>query len=262
MIRKKGGWDMLIIPAIAEQDETYQIGPREGDVYHRKAGEVLLPDREPREVLEVIKVEIGSMNWAAQYMEDPVPPGGNIIKRKWLRYYDEEDEPEAFEALIASWDLAETINEQSSYSVGTYWGSINRTYYLLDLVRVRMEYPELRQLIIDKTEAWNPNTTLIENTGFGRAVVQDLRRTTPLFPKLSNPEIDKQARLLAQAARFEAGQVLLPSEAEWLEDYEEELLAFPYHRTDDQVDATSQALNYFAGRDAVSRGRRQSITRR
>ena len=59
-----------------------------------------------------------------------------------------------------------------------------------------------------------------------------------------DPRYDKQARLLAHSARFEAGDVLLPREAPWLAPYISELLAFPHGRHDDQVDSTSQALDY------------------
>jgi predicted phage terminase large subunit-like protein len=65
---------------------------------------------------------------------------------------------------------------------------------------------------------------------------------------LRRSRYDKEARLLAQTARFEAGQVHLPSEAPWLADYIAELLAFPNGRHDDQVDSTSQALDYLTTR--------------
>jgi phage terminase large subunit-like protein len=61
------------------------------------------------------------------------------------------------------------------------------------------------------------------------------------------------ACLLAQAARFEAGQVHLPENAPWLADYVNELLAFPNGAHDDQIDATSQALNFLTTRSAVTR---------
>jgi predicted phage terminase large subunit-like protein len=63
-----------------------------------------------------------------------------------------------------------------------------------------------------------------------------------------HPRFDKEARLLAQLARFEAGQVHLPEEAPWLAAYIGELVAFPNGRHDDQVDSTSQALRYLTAR--------------
>ena len=52
--------------------------------------------------------------------------------------------------------------------------------------------------------------------------------------------------MLAQSARFEAGQVYVPQDAPWLAGWMSELLAFPTGRHDDQVDSTSQALDYLS----------------
>lgn len=260
MIRKRG-WAMLVIPAIALDDEDYRVGPGEGDLHHRKAGEVLLPDREPLEALERLRAEIGSSNFAAQYQQDPSPPGGNIIHEDWLRYFDEE--PGDIEHLVASWDLASTVTETSSYSVGLLWGVVGWDYYLLDLVRRRLEAPELRRLFIECMKAWDPHVTLVENTELGRTLVQEIRRTTDYQPRLVRPRGDKTARLEAHAPAFEGGRVHLARSFGWLESYRKELLAFPYGAHDDQVDATSQAINYLAQRAAQARERvRRNLSRR
>ena len=76
-----------------------------------------------------------------------------------------------------------------------------------------------------------------------------MRRHGPVRPILWRSRLEKQARLLAQAPMFEAGQVLLPREAPWLATYLAELLAFPNGKHDDQVDSTSQALNWLSLQD-------------
>lgn len=48
----------------------------------------------------------------------------------------------------------------------------------------------------------------------------------------------------AQSAKIEAGQMHVPTDASWLDDYLHELLAFPYGKFDDQVDSTSQFLKW------------------
>ena len=60
------------------------------------------------------------------------------------------------------------------------------------------------------------------------------------------PNGTKVERLNAVSPQFEAGNVYIPhpSIAPWVHDYVEELVAFPNAPTDDQVDATSQALRY------------------
>lgn len=255
----KEEWEVLSIPAIAVEDCTYRLGDGRDAIYNRQAGEVLHPGREPREWLEVAKRNLGTLNFSAQYQQNPLPAEGNAIKRDWIRHY--EQRPEAFEQVIASWDTASTMTESSDWSVGTVWGAVGQHYFLIDVVRGRWESPELRQRMIAVARDYEVNATLIEDTELGRALSQDLRRTGDLYPLLQRARFDKTARLLAQAARFEAGQVFLPRAAEWLAGYLAELLAFPTGRHDDQVDSTSQALKYLTARTPVLRERPRKIDR-
>jgi len=137
--------------------------------------------------------------------------------------------------------------------------------YLIDLVRGRWETPELRQIIIRQNEEWNPEATVIEETELGRTLVQDLHRSGDLRAQLHRPVGGKQRRLEVQSVKFEPGRVHLPSlsSAPWITNYVAELLAFPQGKHDDQVDATSQALNYLAAFIARSGPLyRREITRR
>ena len=242
---ERNGWHILKVSAIASEDEDLRIGPGEGDVHHRRQGDVLLPDREPQAVLDEIRVAIGSRNFAAQYQQNPVPSEGNIILRDWIRYFAEK--PENFDRLVSSWDLASTIEERSSFSVGLLWGKVGDNFYLLKVERHKLLAPDLRHLMMEKIAEWKPHATIVEATELGRSMVQDIRRTTELRLDLHTPRFDKSARLEAQAARFEAGQVHLPRNAPWLEIYLNELLGFPSEPHTDMVDATSLALNYMVG---------------
>jgi predicted phage terminase large subunit-like protein len=102
--------------------------------------------------------------------------------------------------------------------------------------------------ILELQQRWHADLTIIEETELGRALVQELRASQTLRPILQPCSEGKEARLLAQSARFETGQVLLPRDAPWLGDYMNELLAFPRGGHDDQVDSTSQALRYLTSR--------------
>jgi phage terminase large subunit-like protein len=50
--------------------------------------------------------------------------------------------------------------------------------------------------------------------------------------------------MAAQSAKIEAGHIHLPKEADWLDTFLHELLAFPTGRHDDQVDSVSQFLKW------------------
>ena len=258
-VMEKEDWRVLSIPAIAPEDTVYRLGDHPEDVYRRRAGEVLQPSREPRERLEVARRTLGTLNFSAQYLQDPMPAQGNIIKRDWIRRYDRL--PETFDRKICSWDTASTTTETADWSVGSVWGAVGQDFYLIDVVRERLEAPDLRHRMVALAHEHDVELTLVEDTELGRSVSQDLRRSGLLAPVLNPVRFSKEARFLAQSARFEAGQVYLPHEASWLPAYESELLAFPTGRHDDQVDSTSQALHWLTARTPVRRERPKSRPR-
>lgn len=260
-VLERDDWEIVSLPAIASHDTEHRLNDDPDAVHRRRTGDVLLPEREPMAVLEQIRRAQGSLTFQAQYQQSPLPPGGNVIRREWLRFY--EDIPERFERIMVSWDTASTLNESSDWSVGTVWGSVGLDFYLLDVWRDRVESTDLRRAIETLGREWETDNIIVEETELGRALVQDLRRRGAVRPILHRPIFDKEARLLAQAARFEAGQVHLPLEAQWLAEYIHELLAFPNGRHDDQVDSTSQALHWLTSRTPVPRElTRRNIERR
>ena len=259
----RGDWDVVSLPAIAPETSYYRLSDGPADIYIRQPGEELHAAREPLEVLEEVRRAQGSLVFEAQYQQSPTPSAGGAIKRVWLRWTDSS--PSSFERTIISWDTASTLGEDSDFSVGTVWGAIGTDFHLIDLVRGRFELPVLRRRVQDLSEFYSANATLIEDTELGRALSQDLRASANFRTLLRRPQFDKEARLLAQSARFESGQVHLPREASWIGPYIDELLAFPNGRHDDQVDSTSQALAYLterAPRPELPPHQRQHVQRR
>ena len=239
-------WDLVSIPVRATEPRSYSYGPSDFQAYRRPEGELLQPAREGEVELGVARRRLGSLGFSAQYQQQPIPPDGAVIKRDWIRCYDEP--PSTFEFVVCSWDTASSLGETNDYSVGTVWGLRGSEFYLLDLVRGRYEVPDLRRHIIALHQRHQANTTLIEETELGRALLHEIRRTTRLRPILRPTRWDKTTRLLAQSPKFEAGQVLLPRNAGYLDGLLQELVAFPNGNHDDQVDSTSQALNYLGQR--------------
>ena len=125
---------------------------------------------------------------------------------------------------------------------------------LIDVYRARLQYPDLRRKIASLAGTHGAGTILIENAGPGMAVLQDLWRDLPPGmprPIGRKPEGSKVDRMVAQSHKIEAGQVHLPKEADWLDTFLHELLAFPTGRHDDQVDSVSQFLKWSSQRDSV-----------
>ncbi|MGU3539864.1 phage terminase large subunit [Methylobacterium sp. A54F] len=264
-VMQEEAWEHLVIPATAEARTSYKVSRQPGDLYVREAGEVLLPEREPAAILAETRRALGSRYYAAQYQQDPVPPDGNLIERGWLRSFADEAALGEFDYVIASWDTASTIAETSDYSVGQLWGVIGEDFYLLHVERLKVAAPTLRAEILKmhEDEYLRVHRTLIENTGHGRAIADELWASGRLRPEMRTASRDKRARLEAVAHLFEAGRVHLPQDAAWREAYERELLSFPVGRHDDQVDATSQALLYLEWRLRGARAQeRRNLTRR
>ena len=107
----------------------------------------------------------------AQYQQEPVPAGGNVIQRSWLKFYGNEERPERFGRTVVSWDTASTLGEGNNYSVGTVWGSTGVDYFLLDVFRGRLEAPDLRRRFIMLSDHSNADATVIEDTELGRALL-------------------------------------------------------------------------------------------
>ena len=141
-------WEVSTIPARAEEDQVYRIGPEPDDLYHRQAGELIQPERQDEVILTAQQRLLGSMGFAAQYQQNPMPADGNAIRREWLRYY--ETVP-ALDLTMVSWDTASTLHADSDWSVGTVWGLKGSDVYLLDVVRGRYEMPDLRRQITATT---------------------------------------------------------------------------------------------------------------
>jgi predicted phage terminase large subunit-like protein len=175
-----------------------------------------------------------------------------MIRREWLRYYDQLPERTYRTKFIQSWDTAAKDGAQNDWSVCTTWMLVDNCFYLVDLTRGRYEYPRLKETAIALALKHHPHCILIEDASTGTALAQELQRIySEGAPRLIPIERDKIGRLYIHQAKFEAGLVLFPRGAPFLPDLESELLAFPQSKHNDQVDSISQALSYQPGFDTT-----------
>jgi len=235
----KGGWEHLKIAAIAEYDEMIPIG--RGVFYERKAGTVIDPRRDSPEVLDRLKQSMGDLLFSAQYQQQPIPLAGNLIKAKWFKEYDTAPTIADKDFLVISIDTAMKGTPAADYSVATVWLSRGENSYLLDLWRERVDYPKLRDAIRLVRKKYPGAIPLIEDKGSGTSLIQDLRAENVEVIAI-NPEGDKETRAARISVQFEAGSVLFPKNAPWLDGLKAELLGFPNTKYDDQVDSITQAL--------------------
>ena len=235
-------WIHLCLPAIAEEPQSIPIRP--GWVRERRCGDILHPEREPLQVLNSLRVEMGSHSFSAQYQQNPVPVEGNLIKWAWFRVYERLPPPQSTDYLVQSWDTASKAEQINDYSVCTTWLIRNKDYYLIDLTRARLEFPDLKRAVIRLHARHKPRLVLIEEAGSGMHLIQELRHGSGVRPRAIKPEHDKITRAHASTIALEQGQVFLPARAPWLDEFKAELLQFPHGKHDDQVDSLSQFLNW------------------
>lgn len=227
-------WTVIRLPALAEED----------DILGREEGAPLCPERYTAEELKRIKRALGSHMFAGLYQQRPSPLEGGIIKRAWFRRWKEL--PESFEKVIQSWDLGFSGKSASaSYVCGSIWGVHKAKFYLIDLIRERLNFPEtVRKILVMSRRYPEALDKHIENKAHGAGVIDVLEDEVPgILPY--EPRGSKEARLIAVSGLIEAGDVYIPDEsvAEWSEEYLQELTTFPNSAQSDQVDTTSMALD-------------------
>lgn len=258
----KGDFHHLNLPAIAEQPERL---PSYCEAWFtRKPGDILAPELESRETLDVMRREMGPAAFSAQYQQNPTPPGGNRIRWEWFGTYDAPLARDAYQMVVQSWDTGMTAEPTSDWSVGMTFGFHAGHWHLLDVVRRRMDYPDLRREVIRLAQQWQPDTILIEDAATGKPLYQELRHDKSCGTRLhlAKPKTDKETRVEAATGKLESGLVLVPAAAGWLAELRAELLGFPNKKYDDQVDALTQFLIWTGTRACRGRQQRDPVTGR
>jgi len=237
----QGGWTQLAIPAIADAPQKLRIA--QDRVIIRKPGDVLDPQREPREELEVLRRTMGSAAFEAQYQQQPVPEVGGIFQWHWFQTYDRPPQRGPGDWLVISWDTAMKASQLNDYSVGIVaLVKPNNTVYILDVIRERLDFPALRKRVIDEATTRRASIALIEDSGSGTPLLQELSGKISALP--IRPLQEKAVRFHACTPMVEGKQVYIPADAPWMQAFKREVLTFPASANDDQVDALSQLLNW------------------
>ena len=121
------------------------------------------PEKHP--VKDLLKIKnLNPFYFYSQYQQEPIIAGGTILRQAWMKYF--ESLPE-FYKIIQSWDTAFKTGEHNDYSVGTTWGVKNTQfgdyYYLINMFRGKLEYPQLKAKIIELNDQYSPSEILVED---------------------------------------------------------------------------------------------------
>ncbi|HVX39600.1 MAG TPA: phage terminase large subunit [Gemmatimonadaceae bacterium] len=242
-------WTVIELPALAEED----------DPLGRPVGAALCPDRYDEEALAKIRRVIGERSFSALYQQRPAPASGVIFKREWIRYYTTAEHPivenghavptlpVVWSSWLQSWDMSFKGNEDSDKVAGHVWSRLNADCYLRDRTNATRDFVATIDEVLRVTQKWpKALLKLVEDKANGPAVISTLRSKIAGLVAIE-PEGDKVARAYAITPLFEAGNVWFPHPqiAPWITAVVLQLMAFPYGKEDDDVDALTQALRRF-----------------
>jgi len=210
--------------------------------------QALWPKRFPVSWLQKQKSILGDRDFESLYQQNPYILGGNLVKADWFRRYNRDNVPPSFHALAVTVDTAfktKTVNDYSVFTVGgiTEIGDI----YVLKVFREKLEFPDLKRkavLINSMYRSQGLRGFWIEDNASGQSLIQELRANSgvPVIPWKPG-SADKYQRAASVTPLIEGGRVFVPEEADWLDDWINELSAFPSSKNDDQVDSFVMLLD-------------------
>ena len=228
---KADQWDVVEFPAIMDHGPVW-------------------PEYWNQDELEKVKATLPVAKWNAQWMQNPTSEEGALIKREWWRKWKSDTIPPLYH-VIQSYDTAFMKKETADFSAITTWGVFypsedsGANLILLDAIKGRYEFPELRRKALEQYKYWQPESVLIEAKASGLPLTYELRKMDiPVMTFTPSKGNDKQVSVNSVAPLFESGMIWAP-EFKFAEDVIEECAAFPFGDHDDLVDSMTQAVMRF-----------------
>jgi len=225
-------WEVIEFPAIKDD------------------GTALWPEFWEIEELLAKKASLDVRYWNAQYLQKPTSEEGALIKREWWNIWEGNTPPDC-EFTIMALDAAQETNNRADFNALTVWGVFfneetnNFNIILLNAIKRRLEFPELKKLVLEEYKEWQPDSFIVEKKSNGAALYQELRRMgVPVGEFTPGKGQDKISRVNAISDLFSAGIVWAP-EHRWAKEVIEECNDFPSGTHDDLVDSTTLALLRF-----------------
>ncbi|MBF8246374.1 MAG: phage terminase large subunit [Rickettsia sp.] len=231
----KGGWELLKIPALAQEDIKFTIFNK---TYFFAKGSLMNSKLDNLESLTKLKNEIGNKNYSAQYLQSALKENFNLLSKNEISFYNQI--PKYFSYFALSWDTAIKTSIKSDYTVCSCWGILNDCYYLVDLIREKMGYPLLKNHALHQIKKFNPKYVIIEDKSSGQSLIQDLYSEgfKNIYP--IKPHQDKFTRFASIIPFFQSGNIILPAKSSFTQILVQEITSFPSTTHDDIVDSLSQ----------------------
>lgn len=229
-------YEIIEFPAILETES----GPKP-----------LWPEFFDLQALMRTKASMPVFQWNAQYQQQPTAEEAAIVKREWWQEWRLDDPPPC-EYIIMSLDAAAEKHNRADYTALTTWGVFYNEdagahhIILLNSIKQRLEFPELKELAMREYREWEPDSFIVEKKSAGTALYQEMRRMGISVQEYTphRGSGDKLARLNSVADIVASGICWVP-QTRWAEELVEEIAGFPFVSHDDLVDSTVMALMRF-----------------
>lgn len=244
LFKKRPRCKHLSLPAEIEGEDTQPI-PRHLETFYKDG--MMDPVRLPREVLREAESDMGRAAYAAQFLQAPSPPEGDMFNVKKLKII--RDLPDKFAMIVRFWDKAST-EDGGTFTCGVKMAKDKEgRFYILDVRKFRHDSGR-RERMIKKVADYDGYSTVVgveqEGGGGGKesaeSTVRNLAGYRVRVVKVGKASGDKVSRADPYSVQVNHGNVYLV-EGDWNEDYIDELKHFPKGRFKDQVDASSGAFN-------------------
>ena len=255
-------YDVVEFPAIleverdVEETTTDASGRTRTTVTTQIVQKPLWPEFFDLPALLRTKASMPVFQWNAQFQQNPTSEEASVVKREWWQWWEKEKPPKC-EYIIMSLDAAAESHNRADFTAITTWGVFmneehegrganSHNIILLNSIKKRMEFPELKALAMQEYKEWEPDAFIVEKKSSGTALFQELRRTGLSVSEYTphRGTGDKLARLNSVADIVASGLVWVP-QTRWAEELVEEIAGFPFMPNDDLVDSTVMALMRF-----------------
>ncbi|TPI63364.1 hypothetical protein FJ420_13130 [Mesorhizobium sp. B3-1-3] len=232
------GFEHLNLPFKAEQDEHVTRGRIQ---FHREKGEVLQPSRHTPEIIAKEFDTLAPHIFATQFQQRPTARESGVLKAAYFPIA--QSLPPGGETIF-SWDCASSTNPGSSFSVSLVFQKHGTVSYLKHISRVRLGYVALKELALALEDRYQPTRHLIEATSTGISLASELRARGANVIDINTGGFSKEARLDVVMGKIAGQYVHIVAGMPGIEDFLDELTAFPHGSNNDQVDALTQYLQW------------------
>lgn len=240
ILQKEKDWVVLNLPALIEDEEQ-----EKQDLLKRKINDALWPERFSRQNLEDLKGQVGSRTWTALYQGRPMDPGSQIIKRDWIRWYDNLP-PETVRG-----GGIDTATSQKTTADNTAFVEVARDkegfLYVDEVFCEQTSVDAFTSFYTNRVKIQKFSSVKIEENAAGEAIRQAVVKKCQALSVSPHPEgfrtsTDKVVRVMEFVAMIENGTIRFKRGNKKVEELVERLIDFPQGAVDDDVDALGFAI--------------------